>query len=79
MLIKNYGTTRWTDKKTGKEMSRYRTKYTHFNETCLKLFIKLKTSTLKYYNIGQTKDPIAPLLHWRTKNVIIYRMKKKIF
>ena len=43
MLIKNYGTRRWTDKKTGKEMSRYRPKYTHFNETCLKLLIKLKT------------------------------------
>ena len=43
MLIKNYGTTRWTDKKTGKEMSRYRPTYTHFNETCLKLLIKIKT------------------------------------
>ena len=36
MLIKSYGTSRWTDKKTGKEMSKHGPMYIHFNEHCLK-------------------------------------------
>ena len=73
MIIKDYGTIRLTDKKTGEEMSRYRPMSTHFNETCS------KRHTKTYFNISQTKDSITPLLHWRMKNVIIYRMKKTIF
>ena len=34
----NYGTTRWTDKKTRKEMSKHGPMYTHFNEYCFKKF-----------------------------------------
>ena len=40
MLIKTYLTTRWTDKKTGKEMSRHGPIYKHFNEICLKRHTK---------------------------------------
>ena len=45
MLIKTYGTTRWTDKKTGKEMSKYGA-----NKTCLKRHIK------KYYRPDEKFD-----------------------
>ena len=38
MLIKSYGTTRCTDKKTGKEMSKHGPMYIHFNKHCLKKF-----------------------------------------
>ena len=41
MFIKTYGTTRWTDKKTGKEMSKYGPMYIHFNKTCLKRHTKI--------------------------------------
>ena len=50
MLIKTSGTTRWTDKKTGKEMSKYGPMYTHFNETCL------KGHTKKYYRPDEKFD-----------------------
>ena len=36
MLIKTYGTTTQTDKKTRKEMSKYEPMYIHFNKTYLK-------------------------------------------
>ena len=42
MLIKSYGTTRWTDKKTGKEMSKHGPMYINFNEHCLKKFVSKK-------------------------------------
>ena len=38
MLRKSYGTTRWIDKKTGKEMSKHGPMYIHFNEHYLKKF-----------------------------------------
>ena len=38
MLIKSYGTTRWTHKKTGKKMNKHGSIYIHFNEHCLKKF-----------------------------------------
>ena len=38
MLIKSYGTMRWTDKKTGKKMSKHGPMYIHFNEHCLRKF-----------------------------------------
>ena len=34
MLIKNYRTTRWTKKKTKKEISKHEPMCIHFNETC---------------------------------------------
>ena len=40
MLIKTYGTTRWTDKNMGDEMSKYGPMYIHLNETCLKRHTK---------------------------------------
>ena len=42
-LIKTYGTTKWTDKKTGKEISKYGPMFINFNKTCL------KRHTKKYY------------------------------
>ena len=42
-LIKTYGTTRCSDKKTGKEWSKNGPMYIHFNETCW------KRHTKKYY------------------------------
>ena len=50
MLSKTYGTTRWTDKKTGKEMSKHGPMYIHFNETYLKRHIK------KYYGPDERLD-----------------------
>ena len=50
MLIKTYGTTRWTDKKMGKEMDKYRPMYINFNETCL------KRHTKKYYRPDNLSD-----------------------
>ena len=38
LLIKSYGTTTWTDKKSGKEMSKHGPMYIHFNEICLKAY-----------------------------------------
>ena len=43
MIIKTYGTTRWTDKNTGKEISKYGPKYIYFKKICL------KRHTKKYY------------------------------
>ena len=43
MFIKTYRTTRRTDKKVVKEMSKHGPMYIHFNETCL------KRHTKKYY------------------------------
>ena len=43
MLIKTCGTTRWTDKKMGKEIDKYRPMYINFSET------RLKRHTKKYY------------------------------
>ena len=40
MLINTYGTTRWTDKKAGKEMSKHGPMYIHFNETLSKRYTK---------------------------------------
>lgn len=37
-LVKTYGQTKWTDKKTGKEMSKYGAMYVHFNAQCLESF-----------------------------------------
>ena len=37
-IIKSYGVTKWTDKKSGKEMSRYGPMYLHFNVECLEAF-----------------------------------------
>ena len=34
----SYGTTRWTDKKTGKQMSKNGPMYIHFSEHCLRKF-----------------------------------------
>ena len=65
MLIKSFGTRRWTDKKTGKEISKHGPMY--ITEPTYKGMIKNTT--------GQTKDSITPLLHWLMKHVIIYRMK----
>ena len=48
MFIKSYRTTRWTDKKTGKETSKWGPMYKNFNKT-----YKLKNTT------GQTKDSIT--------------------
>ena len=50
MLIKTYGTKIWTDKKTGKRMSKHGPTY----KTCLK-YITRNTK-------GQTKDSISTLL-----------------
>ena len=38
MQIKSYGTTRWTDRKTGKEMGKHGPMYIHFNKHFLKNF-----------------------------------------
>ena len=38
MLLKSYGTPIWTDKKTGRKMSKHGPMYIHFNEHCLKIF-----------------------------------------
>ena len=40
MLIKTNGTTRWTEKKTKREMSKHVEMYIHFNETCFKRHTK---------------------------------------
>ena len=50
VLIKAYGTTKWMDKKLGKEMSKYGPMYIHFNETCL------KRHTKKYYRPDEKFD-----------------------
>ena len=57
MLIK-----RWTDKKTGKEMSKYGPMYIHFNETCLKRHIK------KYYRPDEKFDYSVITLADETRN-----------
>ena len=57
MLIK-----RWTDKKTGKEMSKYGPMYTHFNETCL------KRHTKKYYRPDEKFDYSIITLADETRN-----------
>ena len=62
MLIKTYGTTRWTDKKTGKEMSKYGPMYIHFNETCL------KRHTKKYYSLEEKFDYSIITLADETRN-----------
>lgn len=51
MLIKSYGTTRWTDKKSGKEMTKYGPMYIHFNEKCMKRF-----NDDKFYGPGEQFD-----------------------
>ena len=51
MKIKSYRTTRWTDKKTGKEMSKHASMYIHFNEHCLKKF-----DNKKFYAPDQSFD-----------------------
>ena len=38
MLIRTYGTTRWTNKRTGQEESRHGPMYIHFRDDCLKRF-----------------------------------------
>ena len=50
MLIKNYRTTRWTEKKTAKEISKHEPMCIHFNETCL------KRHTKKYYRPDERLD-----------------------
>ena len=62
MLIKTYGTTRWTDKKTGKEMSKHGPMYIHFNETCL------KRHTKKYYRLEEKFDYSIITLADETRN-----------
>ena len=62
MLIKTYGTTRWTDKKTGNEMSKYGPMYIHFNETCL------KRHTKKYYRPDEKFDYSIITLADETRN-----------
>ena len=51
MLIKSFGTTRWTDKKTGKEMSKHGPMYIHFNEHYLKKF-----DNKKFYALDESFD-----------------------
>ena len=65
MLIKTYGTTRWTDKKTGKEMSKYGPMCIHFNETCLKRHIK------KYYRPDEKFDYSIITLADETRNNLL--------
>ena len=62
MLIKTYGTTRWTNKKTGKEMSKYGAMYIHFNETCL------KRHTKKYHRPDEKFDYSIITLADKTRN-----------
>ena len=62
MLIKTYGTTRWTDKKTRKEMSTYGPMYIHFNKTCL------KRHTKKYYRPDKKFDYSIITLTDKTRN-----------
>ena len=38
LLVKTYGTSRWTDKTTGAEQSRYGPQYVHCENDCLKRF-----------------------------------------
>ena len=62
MFIKTYGTTRWTDKKTGKEMGKHGPMYIHFNETCL------KRHTKKYYGPDERFDYSIITLADQTRN-----------
>ena len=62
MLIKTYGTTRWTDKSTGDEMSKYGPMYIHLNETCL------KRHTKKYYRPDEKFDYSIITLAQETSN-----------
>eukprot|EP00794_Sanderia_malayensis_P002387 gene2387-2747_t len=38
IVVKSYGTSTWTDRKTGKEQSKFGPMYIHFKDTCLKKF-----------------------------------------
>ena len=62
LLIKTYGTTRGTNKKTGKEMSKYGPMYIHFNEACL------KRHTKKYYRPDERLDYSIITLADQTRN-----------
>ena len=62
MLIKTCGTTRWANKKTGKEMSKYGPMSIHFNETCL------KRHTKKYYRPDQKFDYSIIILAGEARN-----------
>lgn len=65
MLIKSYGTTRWTDKKSGKEMTKYGPMYIHFSEKCMKRFDDGKLygpdESFDYSSITLTKETVTQL------------------
>ena len=48
LLVKSFGTSSWTDAKTGAEKSRYGPMYIHFHDNRLKAFDKQH-----YYGIGE--------------------------
>ena len=62
MLIKTYGTTRWTDKKTGNEISKYGPMYIHFNKTYQ------KRHTKEYYRPDEKFDYSIITLAEETRN-----------
>lgn len=51
MLIRTYGTTRWTNKSTGHEESRYGPMYLHFQDECLKRY-----NSNTYYSANKCFD-----------------------
>ena len=51
MLVKSCGTSHWTDRKTGQEMSKFGPMYIHFNEKCL-----INFDTDRYYGPGAKFD-----------------------
>jgi len=51
MLVRSYGTSTWTDRKTGSERSKYGPMYVHFNQKCLEMF-----DTANHYGPGNSFD-----------------------
>ena len=51
LLVRTYGTTTWTERGTGREMSKYGPMYIHFSGRCLKAF-----DSKNYYEVNDTFD-----------------------
>ena len=51
LLVRTYGTTTWTERGNGREMSKYGPMYIHFSCSCLKAF-----DSKNYYGVNDTFD-----------------------